>query len=63
MNENLQNAIARLIKVITYTFIGTIIITILYFIFASTHQSKEDQIRERIINDLYEKLDSIEKYE
>lgn len=60
MNDNLQNALARLIKVVTYTFIGVIIITIIGIILSTRETNKEEQIREKIINRMMEKLDSLE---
>lgn len=60
MNDNLQNALARLIKVVTYTFIGVIIITIIGIILSTRETNKEEQIREKIINRMIEKLDSLE---
>lgn len=60
MNDNLQNALARLIKVVTYTFIGVIIITIIGIILSTRETNKEEQIREKIINRMLEKLDSLE---
>ena len=64
MNDNLQNALARLIRVVTYTFIGIIIITtiviILSIIVSTRETNKEEQIREKIINRMIEKLDSVE---
>ena len=60
MNDNLQNALARLIKVVTYTFIGVIIITIIGIILSTRETNKEEQIREKIINKMIEKLDSLE---
>ena len=58
MNDNLQNALARLIKVVTYTFIGIVII--LSNIISTKETNKEEQIREKIINRMIEKLDSLE---
>lgn len=64
MNDNLQNALARLIKVVTYTFIGivitTIIVIILSIIISKKETNKEEQIREKIMNRMIEKLDSLE---
>ena len=64
MNDNLQNALARLIRVVTYTFIGiitiTIIVIILSIIVSTRETNKEEQIREKIINRMVEKLDSVE---
>ena len=64
MNDNLQNALARLIRVVTYTFIGiitiTIIVIILSIIVSTRETNKEEQIREKIINRMVEKLDNVE---